>query len=467
MPRYATNVLFSFFLLIHFCFADDDKCRYIHYRGKSNDDSEFNCSRSSICNKQYNISYVQYPPYSTSQLLENMLMKCCGQCIHIHLGKQLMNVSEITFQSMNESDFILPFLAQSSARMLHGFYFIPLIDAPNLFLFTTKYTTLMEDLILGCLRRYTIIVLCLLVAFIAGFIIWIMETWSNESHFPRGFLPGIFEAFWYSFISMTTVGFGDRIVRSTVAKLFSIVWILLGIIMFSLLTSLFTAEILKVTENHEPTIEGLHIGCLQYRDYDAKTIVKHGGILHETSAWNFYSDILTLLQDLRKEEIDGIVFDAYTLSYMTGYIQWKKKHFDHHLVKNDSADGMYDKWEVDIDFFERFTQRSMIHAGSERFSYGVLVKNVEDFDYFRHAIHDNRYSIETSVGSAMNIQFPVKKSEDIFSPNGVYYIRTIKVISVIVGFIIAFGIFYELYSRKAICSWKLSTRNDAHLPGPL
>ena len=66
----------------------------------------------------------------------------------------------------------------------------------------------------------------------------------NKEHFPSSFCVGVFEGFWWSFISMTTVGYGDTLVRSVPAKIYSVLWILIGIIMFTFLTSLFTAELM-------------------------------------------------------------------------------------------------------------------------------------------------------------------------------------------------------------------------------
>ena len=92
--------------------------------------------------------------------------------------------------------------------------------------------------------------------------IWIMETWYQKEEFPRSFLSGLFEGFWYSFVSMTTVGYGDKIVNSLSARLFSVIWILVGIIMFGLLTSLITTELINAMQPPDYSMRGNDVGAL-------------------------------------------------------------------------------------------------------------------------------------------------------------------------------------------------------------
>lgn len=450
--NFNNHVIFALLLctLLPYRVFLDDKCMYIDYRGRNqSDDSGLNCTLSRICQKQFRISYIQIPPYSTAELLESMIKKCCGKCTRIKLEKQFLNISETSFAAFNNSDFILPFIGRSTAKSLYGYLFIPIVDVPNVFLFTPKHRSIIEELILGCLNLYPMIVLCLLMAAISGFIVWILETWHEPHQFPRAFLPGVFEGFWYSLVSMTTVGYGDRIVTSIPARLFSVLWILIGIIMFGLLTSLFTAEILKVTEPHSHTMSGSKIGALKYRDYDATLIVKHGGVVRETDAWNFYSDVLMLVRMLRTGIIDGFVLDKYTLAFTIGYFNWKKTEQDFLLARNISSPGeSYEVRREDIEFFEKKTYRTLKDYQGEKLAYGVLVKNREDYDYFRHAMEDNRIALEAAVGSLMNEQFPRVKEPDIFATSSEHFQDAIKIIGIIIGLIGLFGLFFEIPRNK-------------------
>ena len=147
-----------------------EKCMYIDYRGRNESNTEFNCSESTICRKNFRISYIHYPPYSTAGLLQGMIKKCCGRCTKITKVAEYMNITEISFKAINSSDFILPFVGKSSAKTLYGYLFIPIVDVPNIIYFTPKHRTVMEELIVGCLRLYPMIILCLLMAVISGFV---------------------------------------------------------------------------------------------------------------------------------------------------------------------------------------------------------------------------------------------------------------------------------------------------------
>ena len=78
----------------------------------------------------------------------------------------------------------------------------------------------------------------------------------------RAFFKGWFEGFWWSFISMTTVGYGDKTPRSVAGRLFSVLWISIGIIAYGLLTGIVYSEVNEVNSPPPPKIQDARVGCL-------------------------------------------------------------------------------------------------------------------------------------------------------------------------------------------------------------
>ena len=91
-----------------------------------------------------------------------------------------------------------------------------------------------QDIILGCVNMWPLLTICLLLSLIAGFIVWILDTWDNSAQFPRPFPHGLVEGFWWSVVSMTTVGYGDKSPKSFPARMFAIFWIIIGITVTSI-----------------------------------------------------------------------------------------------------------------------------------------------------------------------------------------------------------------------------------------
>ena len=84
---------------------------------------------------------------------------------------------------------------------------------------------------------------------IVGFLIWLAERLSVGSDF-RSTTKGIGDGFWWSAVTMTTVGYGDKTPRSLVGRAIALVWMFLSIIAVASLTgtiaSSFTIERLNV-----------------------------------------------------------------------------------------------------------------------------------------------------------------------------------------------------------------------------
>lgn len=74
------------------------------------------------------------------------------------------------------------------------------------------------------------------VIFIFGFLVWIFERKANKEEFGEG-PRGILQGFWWSAVTMTTVGYGDKSPRTFGGRFIGLIWMFLAIIMISSLTA--------------------------------------------------------------------------------------------------------------------------------------------------------------------------------------------------------------------------------------
>lgn len=74
------------------------------------------------------------------------------------------------------------------------------------------------------------------VIFIFGFLVWIFERKKNPEEFGSGG-RGILQGFWWSAVTMTTVGYGDKAPRTFGGRFIGLIWMFMAIIMISTLTA--------------------------------------------------------------------------------------------------------------------------------------------------------------------------------------------------------------------------------------
>lgn len=368
-------------------------------------------------------------------LIDRFFKSCCGECAVSVRTNTFKDITFIDSASMNHSQFVFPVLGRLSAIRLYGYYFIPIMDPPTHYYITAKDELVVLHLMSACLQMWPILIISLGMVMIAGFLGWIMETWVNQDEFPREFLIGWFEGFWWSFVSMTTVGYGDKTPKSLPARLFSVVWILVGITTFCVITAMLTNVVMRANTPPPPHLVGARVGALRHRVYDACLIAEKGGILIDSHAKNDEEGIFKLIQLLQARKIDGFILDRYTYIIFMGSSR--------NLKSKDS------KIKLAIDYINERTIKTEQKIESKKLSFGMLVKNKEDFEYFAEFARDNREVINACTGLMINMNsayIKVTRSQNIlFSKE--YFWPSFAVVSVILGSICFFGAVYEIFRR--------------------
>ena len=396
------------------------------------------------------MSLIDIPPYSTGHLFESIVDGCCGtSCTNLKVINIYRNVTEINLAAKLSPDFILPFLGNSDAATLHGYHFIPFIDTPPVYYITHKHPTPLSQMMSDFMQLIPLLVFCLLAAVVSGFIVWVTETvFRRKGSERQSFFQGVFEGFWWSF-TIVTSGYGAKVVSSVPAKLYSVVWIFVGVIGFSLMTSFLTAELMASIDPPVTFLSGAVIGALKYRKYDSSVVVQKGGNIRLSDATDFTSDVDALIKMLQRREVDGIVLDKYTLVYVTGYLRWRKDNPSPGTRKADEEER-----RLSIDYFLETAKHTLKHFqavnedSNNKLSYGVLVKKIEDYNFFKNAMQDNRLFIEILTASAMNEVFP--KKEQLRGPlhNLIDCTGLFKWAGVVIACLCLFGVAYETFKQQ-------------------
>lgn len=86
---------------------------------------------------------------------------------------------------------------------------------------------------------YLIVILAFLVVFF-GVLIWVVE--RKNHHFERGF-QGLLSSFWWSAVTMTTVGYGDKVPISNLGRFIALFWMLCSLITISIFSASITSNL--------------------------------------------------------------------------------------------------------------------------------------------------------------------------------------------------------------------------------
>ncbi|MBZ0302877.1 MAG: transporter substrate-binding domain-containing protein [Anaerolineae bacterium] len=142
-------------------------------------------------------------------------------------------------------------------------------------------------------------------------IFWLIERRDNPD-FPRAYLPDIMEAIWWSAVTVTTVGYGDRTPRGGISRVLAIIWMFMGLF----LIANFTAGVTSVI-----TLQRLNGEIRTVSDLAGKQVATVSG----STADDFLRDrriparwvdsIEAAFDLLTQQQIEAIVYDAPVLDY--------------------------------------------------------------------------------------------------------------------------------------------------------
>lgn len=145
-----------------------------------------------------------------------------------------------------------------------------------------------------------------------GIAAWSFERKYNETQFRKG-LAGIWDGLWWSAVTMTTVGYGDKSPKSTGGKVIALIWMFTALLFISGFTasiaSTLTVNQLKWSPQGINDFKDQSVGC-----------IKASGTLDYLDT-HFFSDVQRYdglaegLTALGGQEIDAFLYDEPIMKY--------------------------------------------------------------------------------------------------------------------------------------------------------
>jgi polar amino acid transport system substrate-binding protein len=148
----------------------------------------------------------------------------------------------------------------------------------------------------------------LILALASAHLIWLAERNNNPDMFPRNYKDGIREALWWSLVTATTVGYGDKYPTETIGRVLAIAWMLGGVIAISSFTASVTSASITSPVRNPQDLFGKAVGTV-------------GGTTAELFLMRYpvriqpFKTIPLAYQALRQGKIEAFVYDAPTIRF--------------------------------------------------------------------------------------------------------------------------------------------------------
>lgn len=153
----------------------------------------------------------------------------------------------------------------------------------------------------------------LLVLLISGTIVWWAEKKYNLSNPKNTNIQGLSDALWWSAVTMTTVGYGDKVPNSRIGKVLGIVWIFTSIILLSLFTAnasaILTTGRIESQISTEDDLRRVQVGASAKSSGEEYLIREH---INYTP----YSSTQKAIEAMLEGEIDCVVSNVPVLKYL-------------------------------------------------------------------------------------------------------------------------------------------------------
>lgn len=156
------------------------------------------------------------------------------------------------------------------------------------------------------------ILLLFLIILIFGFLAWLFERKANPEEFESGW-KGVWSGIWWSAVTMTTVGYGDKSPRSTGGRVVALVWMFTAIVIISGFTgsiaSSLTVQQLGSDISGPDDLKGVKVATI--KGSTSEEYLNNRGMNSVA-----FQSTESALEALAAGDADALVYDAPILKYL-------------------------------------------------------------------------------------------------------------------------------------------------------
>ncbi|XP_047140437.1 uncharacterized protein LOC101240607 [Hydra vulgaris] len=392
-----------------------------------------------ICTKNISVSYISMPPFTDgnifglknwsgaflTQIVSAALSQCCGNCLNITFNKlEFRSQLTETITKLN-SDIIYPMFTQGAPNRINfsqSPLIIPLVKLSTAMLITELNippTLFAVNIFHAICSVWPLFGVSIMLAFTAGVVMWFSDTWYNKVQLPRSFIPGSFEGFWWAFVTMTTVGYGDVAPKGAIAKLIAMFWILCGITITSFIVAALTNAVFVIKNQYIASVNSGNIGLLNNHIFE-KVLLRKGNAKQYPM-----ETIEELIYSTKNQIIDGFLVDSYTAKM---YLQEQMKSGENKLFVRDVI------YDVDQSY------------------YGVAIYDVYLNDLINNYIIHHKDDINDFINNLLNnlpdLSDTMIQSNLLFTTQSGIYLNVLTISACMIIILLIFGAIYEFFLMK-------------------
>lgn len=233
---------------------------------------------------------------SLNEILQNLEEKCIDLCI---------NPLTVTSSRIRRIDFTQPFYTSNSALATR------VKASKSLWTYIRQFFSF---------EFLQVILLLGLVIFVFGFVTWLFERRGNSEQFENS-IRGVWSGIWWSAVTMTTVGYGDKSPRTWGGRFVALIWMFTAVVIISSFTASITSALtVDQLDSGIENLDELHnqeVGAVQFS-------ASESFLNHKYIASRAYHDTKTGLIALNNAEIDVFVSDEPLLQYQVEALGFRK-----------------------------------------------------------------------------------------------------------------------------------------------